>query len=109
MLKFYYNGIKSSDKEGLQKCFYSFRKLINGEKCIKIYGRERIRFSKEIREAFEIKNESDMQTDYGEDDSIYIFKSNPYFYQVADAYTDALIKTDPENTTIDEVLEWAGE
>lgn len=64
MLKFFWNGIKENGG-ALQTVSYSDGKLCNfPEGTITIYKREYSGFTAEIRKAFEVENDSEMQSDY---------------------------------------------
>ena len=60
-IKFYYNGLKINGGN-LQRCFYSKGNYFESSgipmESIKIYSKE-LRFSKEIKEFFTVKNDSD--------------------------------------------------
>jgi hypothetical protein len=88
-LKFFYNGIKGTDKK-LQKVFYSngpFKNLPTGT--ITIYAREYCRFTKEIRDIFTVKNDTDIMTDYFENDRIRVFPCHPLYNDVLEALNKA--------------------
>ena len=92
MLKFYYNGIKSSDKQGLQKAHFNFSKQ-NGDKfVIDIYARDYVRFSEEVRNTFTVKNDSDIMTDYFECDRIEVPKNHPLIDDVIKAIISGINK-----------------
>lgn len=83
MLKFYWNGIKTSDKAGVQRCFYSDGQLINHpEGTLTIYARDYSPFSQEIKEAFKVENDSDIMTDYIVQDWIRVEPTHPLYKQV---------------------------
>ena len=85
MLKFYWNGIKE-DGGKLQTCHYSDGQLINHPAgTITIYGREYKSFSAGIHAAFVVENDSDMQTDYFEQDRIRVQPDHPLYAQVTEA------------------------
>lgn len=77
MLRFFYNGIKTSDGK-LFKGWFS--KNDNG--VITFYAKEYGHAPKEIQDAFAVENDSDSQTDYFEKDRIRI-KPNTKYYQAA--------------------------
>lgn len=83
MLKFQTHGIKTS--KGLERCSYSVSTLINDKKCITIYGKNYKSFSSEIRAAFTVENNTEIMTDYFEDDMIRVYPEHPLFKQVAEA------------------------
>jgi hypothetical protein len=81
-LRFFYNGIKGSDGK-LQKVHYSDGELIHFPAgTLTIYGKEYRRFSDEVRSEFTVENESDMMTDYCEDDRIRVEPSHPLYPNV---------------------------
>jgi hypothetical protein len=113
MLKFYYNGIKSSDKEGLQKAYYTFNELKNGDKNIEIYKLDYTRFSKEIKSTLNVYNNSDSQTDYFENDSIYIDRTHPQIKDIANCYIKVVnrakyLSVEKKKQEIENVLKWIG-
>jgi len=64
MLKFYWNGIKENGGK-LQRCHYSVSALTNHPaNTITIYARDYKDFSPEVREAFKVDDDTDIQTDY---------------------------------------------
>lgn len=85
MLKFYYNGIKGSSGK-LQKCHYSDGQLINFPAgTLSIYAKEYTPFDAEVNAAFDVKNDSDYQTDYVVSDIIRVKPDHPMYAQVLDA------------------------
>ena len=82
MLKFFWNGIKDSDGK-LQGASYSDGQLINHPAgTITIYGKRYRGFSAGIHDAFRVENNTDMQTDYFENDRIRVLPSHPLYAQV---------------------------
>src|SRR5689334_92667 len=85
MLKFYWNGIKDNGGK-LQTVSYSDSMLVNYPAgTITIYKREYTSFSEGIRKAFEVENNSDMQSDYFETDAIRVQPTHPLYVEVAKA------------------------
>ena len=85
-IKFFYNGLKV-DNGKLQKAHYSFQQSCDSVKAeITIYGKHYVDFSKEVSEIFEVQNDTDMMTDYFEQDRIRVSPMNIMFKQVAEAY-----------------------
>lgn len=85
MLKFYWNGIKGENGK-LQRCFYSSGALLHHpEGTITIYSRDYSHFTKDINDAFEVENDSDLMTDYFEKDRIRVLPSHPLYNQVLEA------------------------
>lgn len=81
-LRFFWNGIKGSDGK-LQRCSYSDGKLYHHpEGTITIYAKHYRDFSAEVRQQFQVENNSDMQTDYFENDSIRVTPDHPLYGQV---------------------------
>ena len=99
MLKFMWNGIKDTDAteerggidgEGgkLQKTFYSigpYRGVFPDE-TISIYKSGYDNFSKAVREAFEVHNETDHMTDYFDTDTIRVAPTHPLYAEVRAAF-----------------------
>lgn len=82
MLKFYWNGIKATDGK-LNRCFFSNGALLHHPAgTITIYSKEYSHFHKEIYEAFEVENDSDMMTDYFEKDRIRVLPTHPLYQSV---------------------------
>lgn len=80
---FYYNGIKDAKGEKLQKCYYSDGAYNNYPKgTIGIGARDYNRFSPLISECFNVKNDSDSQSDYFCNDRIYVLPVHPLYPQV---------------------------
>lgn len=87
MLKFYYNGIKTSDCPKLQLCSYSADRLLNhAEGTITIYGKHYRHFSPEVAAAFKVVNGTDIQSDYFENDRIRVEPSHPLYPHVLKAW-----------------------
>ena len=86
-LRFFYNGIKGTDKK-LQKAFYS-RGSLRGyrEGTITIYARGYTRFSNEIKKHFTVENDTDTRTDYFDSDKIRVTPEHKLFSLVNEAYT----------------------
>lgn len=90
-IKFYYNGFKINGGK-LYKVTYSMGQLINYPAgTITIYARHdnRTHMPKEMRELFNVENNSDIQTDYFECDKIRVLPTHPLYEQVKNAYLDA--------------------
>ena len=89
-LRFYYNGIKAHAGAKLEKAHYS-----GSEHMVVIYGRHYASFSQAIRAELCVRNESDIMTDYFENDRICIKPEHPHFaaafaaLRAADAKIDA--------------------
>lgn len=84
-LKFFWNGIKANGGK-LQRCHYSDSQLINHPAgTLTIYARDYERFSAEVREHFQVQNDSDSMTDYFENDRIRVAPEHPLYAQVIDA------------------------
>jgi len=84
-MKFFYNGIKDSSGK-LYKAWYSVGRLTNyPEGTITIYAKNYDRFSAEIAQHFEIENDTDLQTDYFEDDKIRVQPSHRLYSLVLEA------------------------
>jgi len=86
-IKFMYNGIKINGK--LVKGFYSKSNYTNGAKFC-FYSDSYC--SIELRENFKVRNDSDSQTDYFEQDSIFFFENDKYINQVNAAYKNQELK-----------------
>jgi hypothetical protein len=86
MIKFFWNGMKASDGK-LQPAIFSKGELINYPKgTMTIYARGIGRFSKEIAEAFVVKNDTDTMTDYFAGDTIRVLPDHPFYAKVCAAY-----------------------
>lgn len=111
MLKFYYNGIKSSDKEGLQKVTYVFIKSDINDGYIMIISQEEKGLSKEILQ------ETKWRKIYKSNicnDVIPIYKSNKYVEYVVDVCIEAIEKNtyltaETKCERIRSILDWIGE
>lgn len=91
-LKFFYNGIKVNGG-ALQKCSYSISTLISYPAgTITIYGKNYERFSKEIREAFTVENDTDSMTDYFDNDFIRVMPDHPLYSQIVDAHGQQAVR-----------------
>lgn len=86
-LKFYWNGIKENGGT-LQGASYSDGQLVNHPVgTITIYGKRYRGFSASVHAAFKVENDTDMQTDYFENDRIRVEPSHPLYAQVVVALT----------------------
>lgn len=74
-IRFYYNGIKVNDG-ALRKCFYSLDNNINNEKCVTIYAHDCARLPREL---FNVENDTDLYTDYFDDDRTTITPDHPLY------------------------------
>lgn len=80
---FYWNGIKDAKGDKLQKAWYSTGKLTgHPDGTITIYARDYDRFSAKVRACFKVENDTDIQTDYFDSDSIRVIPSHPLYPQV---------------------------
>lgn len=86
-IKFMYNGIKIDGK--LIKGFWSKGGYTNGA-LFCFYSDSYC--SKELRENFSVRNDSDSQTDYFEQDSIFFFENDKYLNNVDAAYKSQELK-----------------
>ena len=87
-MKFQVHGIKTS--RGLEKAFYMISDLADGRKCITVCADGYGGFSKEVREAFAVENDSDIMTDYFVKDSFRVFPDHPLFQEVAAGFRKML-------------------
>jgi Fe-S oxidoreductase len=87
-MKFQVHGIKTS--QGLEKAWYMLSTLVDGRKCITVCADGYKSFSKEIREAFAVENNSEIMTDYFEKDSFRVFPEHPLFQEVAAGFRKKL-------------------
>ncbi len=92
-IKFYYNGLKINGGK-LQVCLYSKGKFTESSgipmESITIYKKYTksdftTRFSKEIKDFFTIKNDSNGMIDYFESDSILVKPNHPLYPEVLKA------------------------
>lgn len=81
-LRFFYNGVKGEDKK-LQKYFFSWNA---DSKSITVYAKGCVRFSDEVRAAFKVENDSDIMTDYFEEDSFKVSPDHKLYGLVFAAY-----------------------
>lgn len=81
-LKFFWNGIKDTSAK-MQRCSYTDGKLLHHpEGTITIYGTDLHGFSNAVRAAFTVENNTDLLTDYFEDDHIRVLPDHPLYSQV---------------------------
>lgn len=85
MIKFYHNGIKTTDFYKLQKARYSYNPDGDHITVYKIETVDSLEFSKEVRSLFNVINNTDRQRNYFEEDYFKIYKDNKYFNQAWDA------------------------
>lgn len=93
MLRFFWNGIKDSATNKLQGAHYSKGPYTTGrdENTITIYASGYEGFSEEVGKAFEIENNSDIQTDYFDKDRIRVAPTHPLYSEVNAAYEKQVI------------------
>jgi hypothetical protein len=88
VIKFYYNGIKTENNAGkLQKAWYSnsaTRDLPAGT--ITIYASNYRRFCGTVATEFTVKNDTDTQTDYFDNDKIRVQPDHPRYAEVLAAF-----------------------
>jgi len=89
-IKFYYNGLKV-DGGKLQKASYSFQsEWTTGNRTVPtqltLYGKNYKSFSKDVCDALTVQNDSDLMTDYFEQDRIRIQPGHPLFVAAAKGY-----------------------
>jgi hypothetical protein len=91
-IRFFYNGIKGEDGK-LQKCSYSSTELKNYPKgTITIDAQGRTVFSEEIKADFEVINDTDIMTDYHDNDKIRVTPSHPRYSDVLEALKKGVLK-----------------
>ncbi len=79
---FYWNGIKDAKGQKLQPCWYSGGQP--GDE-ITIYARDYTHFSPTVRACFRVENNSDLMTDYFEQDRIRVIPEHPLYAKVREA------------------------
>jgi len=85
-LRFYWNGIKVNGG-GLQKAYYSLGNLYDyPEDTLSINARDWRSFSAEVKGCFVVSNNSDLQTDYHDNDHIRVCSNHPLYPAVMEAY-----------------------
>lgn len=86
MIRFLWNGLKTGDKIGLQRAWYSRGEYGPASKIpagsIVIYAKEYKRFSAEVRENMDVRNDSDSMSDYFENDRIVVTPDHKLFAKV---------------------------
>jgi hypothetical protein len=116
-LKFFYNGIKDVPADNrtartpLQTCWYNISKRYDQsvyagagtgypEGTISIYAREYcygtypdrwVGFSKGVKDAFKVENDTDYMSDYHAKDHIRVTPDHPLYAEVLEAYEKALV------------------
>jgi len=94
-LKFFYNGIKANGGK-LQKVWYNLGNTIDypGKSTITIDKSDYVRFSPEVHEAFKVENNSEMMTDYFEQDRICVTAEHELYAEVLEAATKAKVHSE---------------
>ena len=80
-LRFFWNGIKAGTGK-LQKCYYSDGALCHHPAgTLTVYAKDG-HFSAEVRRTFTVENDSDIMTDYFEDDRFRVLPDHPLYAAV---------------------------
>lgn len=94
-IKFFYNGFKVN-KGPLVKTWYSKGGYTPesgiAEGTITIYARSGSCFPKELNQVFNIQNDTDIMTDYFEEDRIFVSPTHPLYSDVLAAWDKAKAK-----------------
>ena len=91
---FFYNGIKDAKGAKLQKCHYSIGCIGSNFPAgtISIYASEYKHFSELVWNCFAVKNDTDTQTDYFDQDKIRVIPSHPLYSAVKAAADSQVAK-----------------
>lgn len=93
-LRFLWNGIKTGGK--LTRCYYSFGNL--GEpwpaEAISVYARDYERFPEAVRACFHVENNSEIESDYFDDDKLRVCPNHPLYALVKTAWEAQRIHDD---------------
>lgn len=74
-IRFYWNGIRLNGEKSLNKCWYSLDNNRDHLPSVSIYA-DGCRLPRDL---FEVKNETDIYTDYFEEDSAYLTPDHPLY------------------------------
>lgn len=86
-LRFLWNGLKVNGGGQLHKCSYSQGKLVHyPEGTITIYSSDYVRFPSAVAQLFTIENNSDLQSDYFDDDKVRVIPNHPLYSLVKAAF-----------------------
>lgn len=86
---FFWNGIKDARGGQLQRAYYSTSTSAGyPEGTITVYARDYSRFSEKVRACFVVRNDTDIQTDYFDKDSLRVIPAHP-LYPAVKAAADA--------------------
>ena len=75
-IRFYWNGIRLNGEKSLVKCFYSLSNSKNDNESVTIYARDGYSLPRDL---FEVKNETDLYTDYFDTDSAILTPDHPLY------------------------------
>lgn len=78
-IKFFNNGIRINGSRELCKVFYSLDGRHDGKPCVMIYERSNNYSIRIPRDLFAVVNDSDIMTDYFEDDRAAVFADHPLY------------------------------
>lgn len=89
---FYWNGIKDAKGAKLQRAWYSLmgdQGSVSGRfpaGTITVYAKGYAGFSDKVRACFEVENDTDLMTDYFDEDTVRVIPAHPLYPQVRKAW-----------------------
>lgn len=92
-IKFFWNGIKVNGERKLIRCFYSLDNNADGRPNVTIYARDCERLPRDV---FVVHNDTDLYTDYFDDDSAELTPEHPLYKYARAAALKAAMRGEPE-------------
>ena len=92
-IKFFWNGIKVNGEKKLIRCFYSLDNNVDGRPNVTIYARDCERLPRDV---FVVHNDTDLYTDYFDDDSAELTPEHPLYKYARAAALKAAMRGEPE-------------
>lgn len=92
-IKFFWNGIKINGEKKLIRCFYSLDNNADGRPNVTIYARDCERLPRDV---FVVHNDTDLYTDYFDDDSAELTPEHPLYKYARAAALKAAMRGEPE-------------
>lgn len=98
-IRFYWNGLRLNGDKSLVKCFYSLDNKWDHDQCVTIYARDGFSLPRDL---FEVKNDTDLYTDYFDTDSATLTPEHPLYKYARYAAAKAELRYLPKQIAYEE-------